>query len=73
MTRELLSRREGSHLIENELDRLVLDIEMSLRDGALERKASTLRKQIDELLDDAVQHAAVFRPGQAYCHRCASA
>ena len=27
LTRELLSRREGAHLIENELDRLVLDIE----------------------------------------------
>ena len=73
LTRELLSRREGAHLIENELDRLVLDIELSLRDGSRREKAAGLRKQIDELLDDAVQHAAVFRPGQAYCHRCASA
>ena len=73
LTRELLSRREGAHLIEHELDRLVLDIELSLRDGSRREKAVELRKQIDELLDDAVQHAAVFRPGQAYCHRCATA
>jgi len=73
LTRELLSRREGAHLIENELDRLVLDIELSLRDGSRREKAAELRRQIDELLDDAVQHAAVFRPGQAYCHRCATA
>ena len=73
LTRELLSRREGAHLIENELDRLVLDIELSLRDGTRREKAVELRRQIDELLDDAVQHAAVFRPGQAYCHRCAEA
>jgi hypothetical protein len=73
LTRELLSRREGAHLIEHELDRLVLDIELSLRDGSRHDKAVELRRQIDELLDDAVQHAAVFRPGQAYCHRCTSA
>ncbi len=73
LTRELLSRREGAHLIEHELDRLVLDIELSLRDGSRREKAVELRRQIDELLDDAVQHAAVFRPGQAYCHRCGCA
>jgi len=73
LTRELLSRRAGSHLIENELDRLVLDIELSLRFGSRSEKAARLRRQIDEVLDDAVQHAAVFRPGHAYCHRCASA
>ena len=27
---------------------------------------------IDELLDDAVQLAAAFRPGHAWCHRCES-
>ncbi len=73
LTRELLARREGAHLIENDLDRLILEIDLSLRDGARREKGAELRRQIDELLDDAVQHAAVFRPGQAYCHRCASA
>ena len=73
LTRELLARREGAHLIQNDLDRLVLEIELSLRDGSRRDKAVELRRQIDELLDDAVQHAAVFRPGQAYCHRCTNA
>jgi len=73
LTRELLSRRSCAHLIENEIDQLVLEVGLSLRHGSSADKAAGLRSQIDELLDEAVQHAAVFRPGHAYCHRCASA
>ena len=73
LTRELLSRRPGAHLIEHQIDELVLEVGLSLRQGDRKDKAATLRRQIEELLDDAVQHAAVFRPGHAYCHRCSSA
>lgn len=73
LTRELLSRRAGAHLIENEIDTLVLEFGLSLRQGTRAEKAASLMRQIDELLDDAVQHAAVFRPGHAFCHRCTSA
>jgi len=73
LTRELLSRRSSAHLIENEIDKLVLEFGLSLRNGNQAEKAAHLQGQIDELLDEAVQHAAVFRPGHAYCHRCDSA
>jgi hypothetical protein len=73
LTRELLSRRSCAHLIENEMDPLVLELGLSLRGGDSTEQAARLKRRIDELLDEAVQHAAAFRPGHAYCHRCSSA
>jgi hypothetical protein len=32
-----------------------------------------IASSIDERIEDAVEQAAVFRPGHAYCHRCRSA
>jgi hypothetical protein len=32
--------------------------------------ADALLAAIDRLIDDAIQQAAAFRPGHAYCHRC---
>jgi hypothetical protein len=75
IVRELLARKPGGHLLESDLRRLDLRLPLTLDDSddAPERFAERLVRTIDRLLDDAVQRAAVFRPGHAYCHRCDSA
>ncbi len=75
LARELLARKSGGHLIEASLDSLELELELPLggRQGDRRRFAEALQKQIDQRLDERVQHAAAFRPGHAYCHRCESA
>jgi len=72
MVRDRLARKSGGHLIEADLDRLDLHLPLVL-DGAEDeprRFAAELVESIDRVLDDAVQHAAAFRPGHAWCHRC---
>lgn len=75
LVRERLARRPGGHLVESDLDRLDLNLSMALRptDGGPGRFGRELVESIDRLLDDAVQHAVAFRPGHAFCHRCAKA
>ncbi len=72
IVRELLSRKAGGHLVEARLETLDLRLPLSLNgSGAAPSDFSrTLVGMIDELLDDAIQQAAAFRPGHAYCHRC---
>jgi hypothetical protein len=71
IVRERLARNPGAHLLDPELRSL--DLRLSVApDGAGDprRFAERLIRSIDEQIDDLVQAAAVFRPGQAYCHRC---
>ena len=72
LVRERLARKAGAHLVEGALDRIVLEIHLPLRareaDG--ERFTRDLVGEIDRILDAAIQHAASFRPGHAFCHRC---
>ena len=72
LVRERLARKAGAHLIEGALDRFVLRLPIDLRavPTAGEFFASDLIAAIDRYLDDAIHHAAAFRPGHAYCHRC---
>jgi hypothetical protein len=72
IVRERLARKPGGHLIESDLDRLDLHLPLVLG-GTAEQPglfAAELIRSIDRMLDDAVQHAAAFRPGHAWCHRC---
>ncbi len=75
IVRELLARKPGGHLVESDLSRLDLKVPLAIDDSehAAERFAEELVSTIEQQLDDAVQRAAVFRPGHAYCHRCDSA
>jgi len=75
LVRERLARRPGAHLVESELNRLDLRLPLSLRgpDADPATFARQLVETIDRVLDDAVQHAAAFRPGRAFCHRCENA
>jgi hypothetical protein len=72
MVREQLARKPGGHLIEADLERLDLTLPLVLRETEEGPRlfAADLVMSIDRLLDDAVQHAAAFRPGHAWCHRC---
>lgn len=73
--RELLSRKPGGHLLEGRLDRLVLRLPLVVSgpDAGPEAFSRELVAALDALLDDAIQHAAAFRPGHAFCHRCGAA
>ena len=75
MVRERLARKPGGHLIEADLDRVDLHLSLVLggNDQEPRRFAAELVESIDRILDDAVQHAAAFRPGHAWCHRCGRA
>jgi hypothetical protein len=75
VVRERLARKPGAHLIEPQLDSLVLSLDLALGGpkADAERFSAELCRAIDRLLDDAVERAAFFRPGKAYCHRCESA
>jgi hypothetical protein len=72
LVRDRLFRTGGGHLLEATLERIPLRLDVALRgeeaDG--DRFAETLIGAIDGFLDDAVQHAAAFRPGRAFCLRC---
>jgi len=72
---ELLARRPGGHLVEPSLRSLDLRLPLELSDDpdAARRFAARLVQTVEGQLDDAVQHAAAFRPGHAFCHRCQSA
>lgn len=72
MVRELLARKPGGHLVESQLHQLDLRLPLALRGSEAEPAAfgRLLAETIDQILDDAVQHAAAFRPGRTFCHRC---
>jgi len=75
MVRELLARKPGAHLVESQLDLLDLHLPLVLKGADADPRvfAKRLASSIDQILDDALQHAAAFRPGHAYCHRCENA
>ncbi len=75
MVREILSRRPGGHLVERDLDRVDLHFEFALGGPAADPAAVSedLATRLERFVDDAIQRAAVFRPGHAFCHRCGGA
>lgn len=75
IVRELLARKSGGHLVEASLDRLDVRLPLQLKgpDADPEAFSRELVAALDRLLDDAIQHAAAFRPGHAFCHRCEAA
>ncbi len=72
VARELLARKSGGHLIEASPPSLRLEVDVALEgpEADPDAFARRLAESVDARLDDAVQHAAAFRPGRAFCHRC---
>jgi hypothetical protein len=75
MLREVLARRPGGHLVEPSLDCVELRLRVALRgpEATPEAFAAGLRAAMESVVDDAVEQAAAFRPGDAFCHRCGRA
>lgn len=75
MVREILSRRPGGHLVESEIDRVDLHLRFALRGAGADpgTVSDDLTSRLERFVDDAIQRAAVFRPGHAFCHRCGGA
>ncbi len=72
MVRELLARKAGGHLVEANLDDIVLRLPVAL-DADPAVFSDELVAALHRILDDAIQRAAAFRPGRALCHRCGTA
>ena len=73
LVREITARKAGGHLIETVLDELTLELAVPIGTGGevpAADRARELVERIDRLLDDAIEQAAAFRPGRAFCHRC---
>ncbi len=72
LVREILDRKPGGHLVEPTLQEVLLELTVSLADSkeSADRFSHRLVRRIDHVLDDAIQHAAMFRPGRTFCHRC---
>jgi len=75
MVREMLARKAGGHLVEAHLDELDLRLPLFFRGAHVDPGAFSeeLVSRIEKVLDDAIQRAAAFRPGHAFCHRCGRA
>ena len=75
LIRERLSQKAGAHLVEGSLDRIVLRAGVTLRGPGAGPGPFTeaLVADVDRLIEEAIEHAAAFRPGQAYCYRCRGA
>ncbi|MGD8375433.1 MAG: hypothetical protein PVF68_04770 [Acidobacteriota bacterium] len=65
----------GGHLIEDRLGTLELSLEIDLRDPQAGEEAveAALEEAVARFVDEAIEAAAAFRPGRAFCHRCESA
>ena len=74
LVRELMARKPGSHLVEGSLREIDVHVALPLSGSADDQRrfAGRLAGALERTLDEAVQHAAAFRPGHAYCHRCRS-
>lgn len=72
LVRERMAIVPGGHVVEGTLDRILLRLPLRLA-GDAAGFAEDLVSSIDALLEDEIHHAAAFRPGRAYCVRCAGA
>ncbi len=75
LVREMLARKPGGHLVEAALEELELPLVLALRGerATPESFSRELAARLEQVLDDAIQQAAVFRPGHAFCHKCGGA
>jgi hypothetical protein len=75
MVRDILRRKPGSHLIDNRLPEIDLRLPLILqgRSADPEAFARDLAVAIEQQIDEAIEEAAAFQPGHAFCHRCDAA
>jgi hypothetical protein len=68
-----LARKSGGHLLDGSFQSIKLPLRLRL-DPPLDGPefSKQLLLSIDDWIDDAIAQAAAFRPGHAWCHRCAS-
>lgn len=75
LVREILARKPGSHLVDGHVPdidlRLPLVVDGRRSDPA--HFADELAASIEAQIDDAIEQAAAFQPGHAFCHRCEAA
>lgn len=75
LAREVVARKSGGHILGAASRNLELTIPLRLG-GARSRPsglASEIAGRLDRLVEDALEQAAVFRPGHAFCHKCGGA
>lgn len=75
LAREVLARKPGGHIVEAAARSLELRVPLWL-DGDRcrpSRLAAEIAGRLDRLVENALEQAAVFRPGHAFCHKCRGA
>jgi len=74
LIRETLGKKPGGHLVEPALRELELNLTVSLagHQESRQRFSQLVSGVVNQAIDDAILHAAAFRPGRTFCHRCAS-
>lgn len=75
MVREILRRKPGGHLIEDHLHAITITLPLLATQRQDEATAfpRELLASIERQIDEAIEAAAAFQPGQAFCHRCSAA
>ena len=75
LVRELASRRPGWHLVEGRLPDILVRLPLDGDAANAGRQAftSALQADLESRIDEAIELAAAFRPGHAFCHRCGAA
>ncbi|HZM70895.1 MAG TPA: hypothetical protein VFB95_11095 [Candidatus Cryosericum sp.] len=75
MVREIVRRKPGGHLVEDRLHAITVSLPLIATERQEEAAAfpRDLLAAIERQIDAAIEAAAAFQPGQAFCHRCAAA
>jgi hypothetical protein len=73
--RRRIAASPGGHLVAGQLGELALQVTVNLKDpeSGAEALSTRLEEAVARFVEDAVEAAAAFRPGRAFCHRCESA
>jgi hypothetical protein len=75
LVREILRSRPGAHLIEGRLGEIDLRLPLVLEGHGADPAtfAAELTAAIARQIDEAIEEAGAFQPGNAFCHRCEAA
>jgi hypothetical protein len=75
LVRAVLARKPGGHLVDGRVPDITLHLPLVVdgRRSDPEQFATDLAEAIEAQIDDAIEEAAAFHPGHAFCHRCEAA
>lgn len=75
LVRAILARKPGGHLVDGRVPDIILSLPLVVdgRRSDPAHFAAEVEAAIEAQIDDAIEEAAAFQPGHAFCHRCEAA